>query len=133
MKKHAKKTVYIIAPVEQTWRLLTGGSDTRIDPLDEEGYSNTEPEKGTVYTRATEIVQNEKFSFQIKTRQLYEDWSITLEPAEHFETKLTVQNTVTYRSLPFFIFSQFWHSAKREVQVFINDLKEKVAKEQNGN
>ena len=121
------------APVEQMWRILTDNNGAKIDPLDEDTYQNIEPMPGTVFTRATQIIQNENFSFQIKTLYFYADWSIVLEPAEHHETKMTVSNVVTYRSPRYFFVCLFGASPKREVRGFITDIAKKLERDMKKN
>jgi len=126
MQRHAKKTVYMSAPVEQMWRILTDNNGAKIDPLDEDTYENTEPMPGTVFTRATQMTQNETFSFQIKTLYFHANWSIVMEPAAHHETKMTVSNTVSYRSVRYFFVCLFGLSPKKEVRGFIRDIGKKL-------
>lgn len=127
MKTTAKRTVFYQFPVELVWRGIGVGNDgTTVDPLNEEQYENTEPDRGTVFTRAIEVKQNEVFHFQMKTWLFYSDWRIELTAVGPCETKVKFTNTVTYRSLQGFIYSGFGTLARNEVKQFSRQLGEKI-------
>jgi len=130
MKTTAKRTVYYQYPVELVWRGIGVGSDgTTVDPLNEDQYNNQEPDRGTVFTRAIEVKQNEVFHFQMKTWLFYSDWRIELTPVGPCETKVKFTNTVTYRSAQGFIYSGFGNLARSEVKQFSRQLGQKIEKD----
>ena len=127
MKTKVKRTAYYHYPVELVWRGIGVGNDGRtVDPLNEEQYENYEPERGTVFTRALEVKQNEVFAFQMKTWLFYSDWRIELTPVGPCETKVKFINTVKYRSLQGFIYSGFGALARNEVKQFVKQLGKKI-------
>ncbi len=127
MKTIAKRTAYYSYPVELVWRGIGVGSEnTTVDPLSEEEYENYEPERGTVFTRALEVKQNEVFSFQMKTWLFYSSWRIELEAVGPCETKVKLTNTVEYRSLRGFIYSGFGTLARSEIKLFARQLGQKI-------
>ena len=134
MKTTAKRTVFYQYPVELVWRGIGVGSDgTTVDPLNEEQYENTEPERGTVFTRAIEVKQNEVFHFQMKTWLFYSTWRIELTPTGPCETKVKFENTVEYRSMQGFVYSGFGALARNEVKQFSTQLGKKIEADFNKN
>ncbi|MCD8374819.1 MAG: hypothetical protein LUC20_07000 [Oscillospiraceae bacterium] len=126
MKRSAHCRAFYTAPVETVWRLITSGTDVTVDPLNEEQYNNTEPEPGTIFTRAFEVVQNKRFVFEMKSINLYEHWTIELEDWGVAETKITVRNDVTYRNIHTFLLSFPFASPRHECKAFLSDLSAKV-------
>lgn len=127
MKTKAKRTVFYHYPVELVWRGIgVGGEDKTVDPLNEEQYENSEPERGTVFTRAIEVKQNEVFAFQMKTWLFFSDWRIELTPIGPCETKVRFINIVKYRSFQGFIYSGFGALARSEVKQFSKQLLQKI-------
>lgn len=127
MKTKVKRTAYYHYPVELVWRGIGVGNDGRtVDPLNEEQYENYEPERGTVFTRALEVKQNEVFSFQMKTWLFYSDWRIELTPVGPCETKVRFINTVKYRSFQGLVYSGFGTLARNEVKQFAKQLGKKI-------
>ena len=127
MKTRVKRTAYYHYPVELVWRGIGVGNDGRtVDPLNEEQYENYEPERGTVFTRALEVKQNEVFSFQMKTWLFYSDWRIELTPVGPCETKVRFINTVKYRSFQGLVYSGFGALARNEVKQFAKQLGKKI-------
>ena len=127
MKTTAKRTVYYQYPVELVWRGIGIGSDeTTVDPLNEEQYENTEPDRGTVFTRAIEVKQNEVFHFRMKTWLFYSEWRIELSPVGPCETKVKFTNTIEYRSLRGFFYTGFGNLARSEVKAFSRQLGQKI-------
>ena len=130
MKTTAKRTVYYRFPVELVWRGIGVGSEnTTVDPLSEEEYANAEPDRGTVFTRALEVKQNEVFEFQMKTWLFYSTWRIELSPVGPCETKVKFTNTVEYRSTQGWIYSGFGTLARNEVKQFSRQLGQKIEKD----
>ena len=127
MKTRVKRTAFYHYPVELVWRGIGVGNDGRtVDPLNEEQYENYEPERGTVFTRALEVKQNEVFSFQMKTWLFYSDWRIELYPVGPCETKVRFINTVKYRSFQGLVYSGFGALARNEVKQFAKQLGKKI-------
>ena len=127
MKTRVKRTAFYHYPVELVWRGIGVGNDGRtVDPLNEEQYENYEPERGTVFTRALEVKQNEVFSFQMKTWLFYSDWRIELYPVDSCETKVRFINTVKYRSFQGLVYSGFGALARNEVKQFAKQLGKKI-------
>ena len=127
MKTTAKRTVFYQYPVELVWRGIgVGNNGTTVDPLNEEEYMNQEPDRGTVFTRALEVKQNEVFEFQMKTWLFYSTWRIELTAVGPCENKVKFTNTVEYRSMQGFIDSGFGNPARSEVKQFSRQLGQKI-------
>ncbi len=126
MKATFKKTAFYRYPVELVWRGIGFGSNAEVDPLNEEQYNNSEPEQGTVFTRALEVKQNEVFSFQMKTWLFYSTWRMELTPVGECETKVKFVNTVEYRSLRGLIYSLFGYVHRQEIKAFARQLGDKI-------
>ncbi len=127
MKTTAKRTVFYDYPVELVWKAIgVGSEDSTVDPLNEEQYENNEPDRGTVFTRALEVKQNEVFAFQMKTWLFYSNWRIELEPYGSYQTKARFTNTIEYRSWRGIIYTGFGYLARNEVKAFSKQLGDKV-------
>lgn len=126
MKTTCKRTAYYRYPVELVWRGIGFGNNAEVDPLNEEQYNNCEPERGTVFTRALEVKQNETFSFQMKTWLFYSTWRIELTSVGPCETRVKFSNTVEYRSFRGFVYSLFGYLHRSEMKAFARQLGQKI-------
>ena len=127
MKVTVKRRVTYQYPVELVWRGIgVGSNSTAVDPLNEEQYEKYEPARDTVFTRAVEVKQNEVFAFQMKTWMSYSDWRIELTPVGPCETKVSLVNTINYRSVQGYILSLFGILARVEMKRFVAQLGEKI-------
>ena len=114
----AKRTSYFSYPVEIVWRSIAADdkSETRVDPLSEEDFENTEPAPNTIYTRAVEIRQNELFAFRMKAAGFFADLRIELKPLSDCETKVIFTESMTYRTTTAWVFSRFGLSLRSELK-----------------
>ena len=115
-------------PPELIWRAL-GAAEAQENSLSltEEEFERSEPGAATVFSRVTAAEPNKLYAFRVKTLGYIADWRIDLEPAAENETKVTISETVEYRSALLYVLSGFGLMARREVAAFSAGLLKKVA------
>lgn len=115
-------------PVELVWTSIAGRSDTTITPMDEDTYLNTEPARGTVFTRSIEVKTNEVFAFQIKAQMFIADWRIELNSIAPCKTDVKLTCSIEYRSFKAAALNRFGAGLTSEMHFFLRDLKKKLEK-----
>ncbi len=122
-RRRARGTDEFDFPVELVWKALTGsGTESIIDPLDEETYNNSTPPPGRAYTRSLAVVANELFSFRIKTATYTATWEIRLKPTGPCRTRVIVDDTVDFPNFRAFAACRFGTGLGREMRYFMRDM-----------
>lgn len=114
-------------PVGQIWRALGAAEQKDAMTLTEEEFETLEPGTATFFSRVTEAEEDRLYRFRVKTMGYIADWRIDLEPAGESETKVTISETVEYRSALLYVLSGFGLMTRREVAAFSAGLLKKVA------
>ena len=114
-------------PVGQIWRALGAAEQKDALTLTEEEFETLEPGAATFFSRVTEAEEDRLYRFRVKTMGYIADWRIDLEPAGESDTKVTISETVEYRSALLYVLSGFGLMARREVAAFSAGLLKKVA------
>ncbi len=114
-------------PVGQIWRALGAAEQKDAMTLTEEEFVTLEPGAATFFSRVTEAEEDRLYRFRVKTMGYIADWRIDLEPAGENETKVTISESVEYRSALLYVLSFFGLMTRREVAAFSAGLLKKVA------
>lgn len=114
-------------PPELIWRALGAAEAQNAQALTEEEFEKMEPGAATVFSRVTEAETNRLYAFRVKTLGYLADWRIELEGLSDSETRVTLTETVNYRSAALYVLSGFGLMVRRELRAFSSALRKKVA------
>ena len=127
MTAHAVRAERFSYPPELIWRALGAAEQQKSQALTEEEFEKMEPGAATVFSRITAAEESRLYAFRVKTMGYYADWRIELEPITDAETRVTMSETVTYRSAALYVLSGFGLMVRRELRAFSSALRKKVA------
>ena len=122
----AQRTDRFPYPVERIWKALSDGAQTDARALTEEEFEKLEPGAATFFSRVTASEENRLYCFRVKTMGYISDWRVALEPAGAAETKVTISESVEYRSALLYVLSGFGLMVRRELGAFSAGLLKKV-------
>ncbi len=122
----AQRTDRFPYPVELIWRALSAGAQTDARALTEEEFEKLEPGAATFFSRVTASEENRLYCFRVKAMGYISDWHIELEPAGAAETKVTISESVEYRSALLYVLSGFGLMVRREIGAFSAGLLRKL-------
>lgn len=126
MTAHAVRAERFSYPPELIWRALGTAEQQKSQALTEEEFEKMEPGAATVFSRITAAEENRLYAFRVKTMGYYADWRIELEPITDAETRVTMSETVTYRSAALYVLSGFGLMIRRELAAFGAALRRKI-------
>lgn len=126
MKASGKRTVFYSYPVELVWKAIGAGNNREFEAMTEEEYENKEPAPNTIFTRALEVVPNERFSFRMKARGFIADMCIDMNAIAPCETKVVISETVEYRTTAAYVFSRFGLQIRTELKSFAVELNKRL-------
>lgn len=122
----AQRTDRFPYPVERIWKALSDGAQTDARALTEEEFEKLEPGAATFFSRVTASEENRLYCFRVKTMGYISDWRVALEPAGAAETRVTISESVEYRSALLYVLSGFGLMVRREIGAFSAGLLKKV-------
>ncbi len=122
----AQRTDRFPYPVERIWKALSDGAQTDARALTEEEFEKLEPGAATFFSRVTASEENRLYCFRVKTMGYISDWRVALEPAGAAETKVTISESVEYRSALLYVLSGFGLMVRREIGAFSAGLLRKL-------
>ena len=122
----AQRTDRFPYPVERIWKALSDGAQTDARALTEEEFEKLEPGAATFFSRVTASEENRLYCFRVKTMGYISDWRVALEPAGAAETRVTISESVEYRSALLYVLSGFGLMVRRELGAFSAGLLKKV-------
>ena len=121
----ASRTDRFPYPPERIWRALGGSGQKDARALTEEEFETLEPGAATFFSRVTQTEENRLYCFRVKTMGYISDWRIDLEP-DGAETRVTIAESVEYRSGLLYVLSGFGLMVRRELGAFSAGLLKKV-------
>ena len=122
----AQRTDRFPYPVERIWKALSDGAQTDARALTEEEFEKLEPGAATFFSRVTASEENRLYCFRVKTMGYISDWRVALEPAGAAETRVTISESVEYRSALLYVLSGFGLMVRREIGAFSAGLLRKL-------
>ena len=122
----AQRTDRFPYPVELIWKALSSGEQKDARALTEEEFEKLEPGAATFFSRVTQAEENRLYCFRVKTMGYISDWRVALEPAGDVETKVTISESVEYRSTLLYVLSGFGLMVRREIGAFSAGLLRKL-------
>ena len=122
MKRSAKRRISFDYPVELVWKALMGGETRQVDTMPSEDFEKSEPMPNTMLFMATEVVENEVFAVKMKTRRFLSDMRVELAVQGPCKTRMTVWQSVEYRTFGAYAASGFGMSLPREIAAFMSQI-----------
>ena len=116
-------------PPERIWRALGAAEQQNARALTEEEFETMEPGAATFFSRVTQAEPNRLYAFRVKTLGYISDWRIELEGLSENETRVTLTESVQYRSAALYVLSGFGLMVRRELGAFSAGLRKKIAAE----
>ena len=110
----------------QIWKALGAAEQKDARALTEEEFETMEPGAATFFSRVTELEENRRYGFRVKTMGYFADWRIDLSPVSDSETDVTISEAVEYRSAVLYVLSGFGLMVRREISAFSAGLLQKV-------
>ena len=126
MKAGASRTDRFPWPPERIWQALGTAAQQDARALSEEEFETLEPGAATFFSRVTQAEENRLYCFRVKTMGYISDWRVALEPAGDAETKVTISESVEYRSTLLYVLSGFGLMVRREIGAFSAGLLRKL-------
>ena len=126
MRANASRTDRFPWPVERIWRALSAAEQKDAQALTEEEFEKLEPGAATFFSRVTAAEENRLYCFRVKTMAYISDWRIELEGLSDSETRVTLSETVNYRSAALYVLSGFGLMVRREIGAFSAGLLRKL-------
>ena len=129
MNASASRTERFPWPPERIWRALGAAEQQNARALTEEEFETMEPGAATFFSRVTQAEPNRLYAFRVKTLGYISDWRIELEGLSENETRVTLTESVQYRSAALYVLSGFGLMVRRELGAFSAGLRKKIAAE----
>ena len=129
MQAASSRTDRFPYPAARIWKALGAGEQKDARALTEEEFEKLEPGAATFFSRVTEAEENRLYSFRVKTMAYVSDWRIELEPVSDAETRVTISESVHYRSALIYVLSGFGLMIRRELSAFSAGLRRRVAEQ----
>ena len=126
MRAASSRTDHFPYPAERIWKALGAGEQKDAHALTEEEFETLEPGAATFFSRMTAAEENRLYCFRVKTMGYISDWRVDLEPVSDAETRVTISESVRYRSALLYVLSGFGLMVRRELGAFSAGLLKKV-------
>ena len=124
----ASRTDRFPYPAASIWKAIGAAQQKDARALTEEEFETMEPGAATFFSRVTELEENRRYCFRVKTMGYIADWRIELAPVSDAETDVTISENVEYRSTVLYVLSGFGRMVRRELGAFSAGLLQKVQK-----